>query len=258
MDKIEIICPHCGQALQAFVGPTSKVVQCPMCRAQIELPFSDRNEFWADKVKRFKQEGLSNEVIRESRKNIPYPAAFSEIAIAIRKDIRARRKQKTDTKNILRKLYKWAVIKDFFTEIEWNKIVTERILHSTARSCIKGIKAPYDTIGYKNLSLLNKTDVKWLVEAFGEPRSHSSARDANLELWQQAVETFRSTEEKDEQHLWQSFGFDGPPTETGRASSPPTSSASEHTGNFMRNRVCVLALIVTVSILIILFLFGGY
>lgn len=171
-------------------------------------------EFWADKVQRLKKEGASDEVIRESGKNIPYPAAFREIAIAIRKDIRARRKENVSAKDLLRKLYKWAVIENFFVDIQWNKIVTERILHSTARSCIKGIKAPYTSIGYENLGLLNKTDLTWLLEAFGEPETHATAQDANGELWQKAVETFRAAEQRDEQHFWRSHGFDGPPNQS--------------------------------------------
>jgi len=53
---------------------------------------SKKDEFWADKVQRLKKQGLSEEVIREARKYIPYPGAFKEIAIAIRKEIRTRRK----------------------------------------------------------------------------------------------------------------------------------------------------------------------
>jgi len=164
-------------------------------------------------------------VNRESEKNIPYPAAFREIAIAIREDIRARRKQKIDTRNLLLKLYQWAVIKDFFNRVEWSKIINERILHSTVRPFIKAIKAPYKTVGYANLldcwvgvhgvqsfvPILKKTDIKWLVEAFGEPDTHLTAKDANPELWRQAVEAFRAALQRDEQHFWQSGGFERPP-----------------------------------------------
>ena len=149
--------------------------------------------------------------MRESGKNIPYPAAFREIAIAIRKDIRARRKVKNSANDLLRELYKWAVIENFFTGIDWYSILTKQVLHSTALSCVKGIKTPYLKIGYKNLGLLNKTDLKWLVEAFGEPDIHATAKDVNEELWQEAVETFRVEEQRDERDYWRSHGFDGPP-----------------------------------------------
>lgn len=171
---------------------------------------TEKNEFWFEKVRRLKTEGCSDNVICECRKNIPYPAAFREIAISIRKDIRAKRKEKLDACNLLLKLYQWAVIENFFAHVDWNKIINERILHSTARLSIKDIKTPYEIIGYKNLALLNKTDVKWFVEAFGEPSSHSTAKDANSELWNRAVKTFQAASERDKQHFWRSHGFDGP------------------------------------------------
>ncbi|MEX0726211.1 MAG: hypothetical protein WD065_08080 [Planctomycetaceae bacterium] len=170
-----------------------------------------QHEFWAEKVRRLKRQGDSEEAICEAGKNIPYPGAFREIAVAIRKDIRARRKQKVEAKNLLLKLYRWAVIEDFFGQVNWSEIINERILHSTARSSVKGIKTTYQIIGYDNLAILNKTDVKWLVEEFGEPDCHSTAKDANPDLWHRAVEAFQAAAQRDEQHFWRSHGFDGPP-----------------------------------------------
>jgi len=176
------------------------------------MSVAEHDTFCADEVRRLKKEGCSDDVIRESRKSIPYPAAFREIAIAVRKDIRARRKGNVHTTDLLSKLYDWAVIEDFFSSVEWSQIVNERLLFSTARPFIKAIKTPYEMIGYANLALLNKTDIKWLVEAFGEPAGHSTARDANCDLWQRAVEAFRAGALRDEQHFWRSHGFEGPPS----------------------------------------------
>jgi len=163
---------------------------------------SKQDEFWADKVQRLKKQGLSEEVIKESSKRIPYPASFKEIAIAIRKDIRAKRKEGADTKILLSELHKWAVIENFFNHVDWGWITSDRTIHSTARSSIQGIKAPYKTVGYKELGLLKKTDIKWLIEAFGEPEQHTNAKEANPELYEQAIEKFRVAREKDEQE-WQ-------------------------------------------------------
>lgn len=163
---------------------------------------SKQDEFWADKVYRLKKQGLSEEVIKEARKHIPYPASFSEIVIAIRKDIRAKRKEGEDTKRLLHELYKWAVIENFFNHVDWGWIISDRTIHLTAHSIIEEIKAPYKTVGYKELGLLKKTDVKWLIEAFGEPGQHTNAKEANPELYEQAVEKFRVAREKDEQQ-WQ-------------------------------------------------------
>jgi hypothetical protein len=41
----------------------------------------------------------------------------------------------------------------------------------------------YDTLGYRDLRLLNKTDAKWLVEAWGEPTRHSTLNATHKAVW---------------------------------------------------------------------------
>lgn len=164
-------------------------------------------EFWFAKVGRLKADERADQVVRECVENIPFPAAFREIGIAIRKDIRVLRKVKADTREKLMTLYKWAVVQDFFDGIEWNRVHDNLLLHSTAKACIADIETPYDKIGYSHLALLKKTDVKWLVEELGEPKGHSTAREANPALWQKAVEVFRDAAKRDEQQFWRSHGF---------------------------------------------------
>ncbi|HUT88804.1 MAG TPA: hypothetical protein VMY37_04870 [Thermoguttaceae bacterium] len=189
------------ESLQAAEGPAAKEAVAAAIAA-------DQKESPRDKLRRLKKDECSGDEIRAFR--IPVPAAFDNIAKAIRTDIRARRKEKVDTADLLAKLYQWAVIADFFTQVDWGKISDHGILRSATRPFIKRIQTPYRTIGYANLYLLKKTDVNWLVEAFGEPEAHSTARDANLGLWQEAVEAFRAAAVRDEQKFWRSQGFDPP------------------------------------------------
>lgn len=166
---------------------------------------------WANRVRRLRTTGHTRAAVAECRKHIPYPGAFREAAKAIRTSIRERRRNGEDARDLLRELYWWGVAENFFRYIEWNKIITEDILHPTAIACLEGIECPYPGIGYAHIELLNQTDAKWLVEAFGEPSRHWNAKDANPELWQAAIETFRKAKRRDEQHYWGSRGFDGPP-----------------------------------------------
>jgi hypothetical protein len=139
--------------------------------------------------------------------------------------------------------------------LEWSKLVTDRILHSTAHSCIKGLKSPYETIGYKNLGLLNQTDVKWLVEAFGEPEAHRTAREVNPELWQRAVELFRQAEGKDEKHFWRSHGFNGPPEVEKQSTSTLLTSSAQRSPQGRGCLVVVLGIFFAALLVIAL---GGY
>ena len=52
------------------------------------------NEFWADTVKRLKKAGNNREIVVVCKENLPFSEAFNEMAIALRKQIRGKRKEK--------------------------------------------------------------------------------------------------------------------------------------------------------------------
>ena len=134
------------------------------------------------------------------RKQLPVPAAFQNIAICLRKFIRERRKLKQDYGDLLTDLYQNAVHEDFFIATPCLDLVAinETVLHSITKSIMREIDCLYEKIGYENLSQLNKTDIKWLTEEWGEPSQHSSAKDQNEDLWKSAVEQFKTASAKEE------------------------------------------------------------
>ena len=48
---------------------------------------------------------------------------------------------------------------------------------------LRGLSYSYSALGYSELSLLNKTDVKWLQEAWGEPQRHSTLNELHRDVW---------------------------------------------------------------------------
>lgn len=49
---------------------------------------------------------------------------------------------------------------------------------------LKGLPFTYKNLGYTELNLLNKTDVKWLIESWGEPEIHSTLHSVHFDVWQ--------------------------------------------------------------------------
>ena len=43
----------------------------------------------------------------------------------------------------------------------------------------------YSELGYRDLTLLNKTDVKWVVEAWGEPDCHTTLNALHRPVWEE-------------------------------------------------------------------------
>jgi len=165
---------------------------------------------WADVVDESMRRGDLHKVLAECQKHFPFPYAFKKAAVAIRKQIRESRKNRVDYENLLEELYKTAVCENFFRFIEWTAILDNDLCVLTARPLVGRIGHPYRQIGYRNLKLLNRTDEKWIVEKWGEPDSHSDAKAANQQLWQEAVDRCALAAKKSVDKLWRSHGFDPP------------------------------------------------
>lgn len=109
------------------------------------------------------------------------PHRHKSIAVALRALIREKRKAKEPHHNLLHALYGAAVLADFLATFE-----TERQTFFTEISPyvrlddLKRMKCSFRRMGYNRISTLKKTDVKWLVEEFGEPDVHLSFRP----LWE--------------------------------------------------------------------------
>jgi hypothetical protein len=164
------------------------------------------SEFWADKVKKLKKEGSNKKVITICEKNLPLPAAFREIMIALRKIIAINQKENKETGKLLNRLYDTAVYHRFLyaspAVILSNKVCENEIhrLYPTfnvaeiahKKGAMQIIKSIYSDIGYKYLELLNKSDIKWLVNAWGEPINHADPRQIYLTEWNKHLEYFES------------------------------------------------------------------
>jgi hypothetical protein len=165
---------------------------------------------WADAVDKLKGKGNLQGALAECRKNFPFPFAFRNAAVAIRKQIRDKRKNKEDYGNLLEALYNTAVCENFFRFVKWNLVLDNRLCSLTAGPLVERIAHPYHQIGYQGIELLNTTDRKWLVEKWGEPKCHSNAKTANPKLWKETQEKFAAAAKKSEEELYRSHGLDPP------------------------------------------------
>ena len=140
-------------------------------------------EFWADKIKHLRGEPI--ERLRLAIDNLPLPGAFREAAIATRALIRERRKLKEPYEDQLTLLY-WLAAIDSFSVPYSEKLQTPgyNIVEAVPGSELKSLPFTYAELGYKKLGLLNKTDVKWLVESWSEPRAHTTLHVLHHDVWE--------------------------------------------------------------------------
>lgn len=51
------------------------------------------------------------------------------------------------------------------------------------KNILQKLSFTYQELGYKNLDLLGTNDVKWIVNAWGEPKKHSTLHKIHLYTW---------------------------------------------------------------------------
>lgn len=140
-------------------------------------------EFWTDRISKCR--GEPAKALKIAIGQLPLPAAFRTAAVSLRALIRARRKSRESFENELVLLYWLAAIRSFILEYaprlkEPGFNIVERIPGRNLCS----LPFSYSELGYRELSLLNKTDVKWLTEAWGEPVSHSTLNALYRNVWE--------------------------------------------------------------------------
>ena len=139
--------------------------------------------FWADKIKEFRGQPVKR--LSMAINNLPLPAAFREAAVALRTLIRQKRKLKESFNDELSFLYWFAAIDSF--SIPYSSYLQQQgynVIESIPGKVIKTLPFSYFELGYKKLKLLNKTDVKWCVEVWGEPQVHTTLHEIHKDIWQ--------------------------------------------------------------------------
>ena len=214
------------------------------------------NEFWADKIKRLKRAGKNEELVAVCRENLPLPAAFAEMAIALRKQIREKRKEKTRHNDLIRKLYHAAVWENFFADIDACCLMEQEDTCRVAGQSIPRIKCDYNLIGYEHLDMLGVNDVKWIVEAWGEPKNHNLARTVNIELHEQTVARYKLEKEREQRSAGRLFGgqqlklADSQLDNGNDTQTPADESELGSTGGTPGNRYLVAGIIAAICLLV--------
>lgn len=102
------------------------------------------------------------------------PHGAGAIAKELRAIIRERRKAKQPYVDLLQALYGVSVISDLSASLAFEGTQSDYMVRFVSFSDLQGLQCDYATMGYQCSESLSKTDIKWLVEALGEPSEHQS------------------------------------------------------------------------------------
>ncbi|HKC02762.1 MAG TPA: hypothetical protein VKC17_05600 [Sphingomicrobium sp.] len=119
------------------------------------------DQFWADAIKDTYDDPTRR--LAMAKRNLPLPAAFREASIALRAIIRTKRKTGTPFEAELSELHRLAAIAS---------LAPYDPLDITPFAEIEKLDLAPSNIGWDELPLLNKTDQKWMAEAWPSPKRH--------------------------------------------------------------------------------------
>ena len=138
--------------------------------------------FWADRIKGLRDK--PNERLELALAHLPLPAAFREAAIAIRALIRAKRRDGEAYEQDLSLLYRVAALRSFMIDYAPNLLEPGfNVVQAIPGNRLEQLTYSYNELGYRHLSLLNKTDIEWLTQAWGEPQQHTTLHVLHKDLW---------------------------------------------------------------------------
>lgn len=157
---------------------------------------ADSGIFWADHIKKYQKHPEARLAI--AIHNLPLPAAFREAIIAIRALIRKQKKNSENCEDALALLYWLAVVDSFrIPYSERLQIPGYNVFEIIPAYILKSLAFSYNEIGYLELSLINKTDAKWLVEQWGQPDLHTTLHNKYPGVWLEYENKYRQEQARD-------------------------------------------------------------
>jgi|26BtaG_2_1085354.scaffolds.fasta_scaffold08670_2 hypothetical protein len=138
--------------------------------------------FWAEYIKQHKSSPTQRYEI--AIQFLPLPAAFREAVLALRAIIKEKKSKGEDFIDYLNALYRLAVWRSFCIDYaDKAQMPGYSVFESIPGGKIINLDADYQSIGYEKLKLISKTDIKLLVDIYGEPEQHTTLNSMYRDVW---------------------------------------------------------------------------
>lgn len=140
--------------------------------------------FWPERIRALSAEGNDAAALELALEHLPLPGAFAAAAAIWRARIRTLRRAKGDWVASLLSLYRLAALASLSPP--YSELARQpgfNVVQVIPGSVVRALHVDYQSLGYRQLTVLTATDARWLVEAFGEPRAHSTVHRIHHAVW---------------------------------------------------------------------------
>lgn len=148
---------------------------------------------WMSRVAMEKSQGNFAAALQLCEQEFPLWSAFNQACIILRTTIKPLTKDNPEKILLLSKLYGVAAKAELLHEKSVNSPhLPLAQLKQLDLDEIDGLLFSYDDIGYANLRLIKKSDVKLMLAAWGRPAKHTSPRTVHQAWWQARTKSLNS------------------------------------------------------------------
>ena|GEM_PF-1148889 len=141
-------------------------------------------ESWQDQVAELKKQDRFDEALDICRREYPLWSAYQQASLIHRAKIKLLSQANQDVSGELKALYRLAAEASFLHDrVKGLPNLSLAQLKLLDLSPVAELDMPYQKIGYTELRLIKKTDIKMLLEKWGKPESHARPRELHVEVW---------------------------------------------------------------------------
>lgn len=151
-------------------------------------------ESWQDQVAELKKRHRYDEALQICRQEFPLWSAYQQASLVHRARIKQLGQADQDINGELSALYRLAAQASFLHDrVKGLPNLSLAQLKQLDLSAVAELEMPYQHIGYTELRLIKKTDIKLLLDKWGKPDAHIRPRELHPDAWKELCGETQST-----------------------------------------------------------------
>jgi hypothetical protein len=151
-------------------------------------------ESWQERIAELKKQDRFDEALQICRQEYPLWSAYQQASLIHRARIKQLSQANRDISDELASLYQLAAEASFLHDrVRGLPNISLAQLKLLDLAWISDLEMPYQQIGYTELRLIKKTDIKLLLEKWGRPQAHRRPRELHPDAWQRLCGGSQST-----------------------------------------------------------------
>ena len=148
---------------------------------------------WQQRLADAKGHGDFDQAYEICRQQFPLWSAYNQACITLRAQLKAEKPDAEQQDALMHKLYRTAAIAELLHDKSENaESFRLQQLRSIDLSAVENLDFPYQDLGYAQLRLIRKADVKLMLAAWGRPLSHEYPREHHKSWWEELATRLRN------------------------------------------------------------------